>query len=68
MFVSRTHTYPTPKSCCQVAVAVTLQLPLLTPAPRNSDMTTQDRKVIVGPDMQEVRVQLKDAAYRRAVE
>ena len=45
-----------------------IRLPLLTPSPRGSDMTTQDRKVIVGPDTQEVRVQLKDAADRRAVE
>ena len=45
-----------------------IRLPRLTPAPRNSDMTTQDRKVVVGPDMQEVSVQLKGEAYRDAVE
>ena len=45
-----------------------IRLPLLTPAPRNSEMTTQDRKVIVGPGLQEVRVQLGGAAYQRAVE
>ena len=45
-----------------------IRLPLLTPAARISEMTTQDRKVIVGPDLQEVRVQLGGAAYRRAVE
>ena len=45
-----------------------IRLPLLSPAPRNSPMTTQDRMVVVGPDLAEVSVELNGADYRRAVE
>ena len=45
-----------------------IRSPLLSPTPRGSEMTTQDRKIVTGPDLQEVQVQLTGEAYGRAVE
>ena len=45
-----------------------IRAPLLSPVARGSEMTTQDRKIVTGPDLQEIEVNLSGAAYARAVE